>query len=382
MRSRGWRLGTKVAGALLACAALLGVWTSVALGLGQVGVPTVPKLPPPPPVPHVPTLPVAPPAPVPRVTTPTPPAPTAPTAPTAPSIPSVRAPTPTAPSVPPVRVVVGTLDHAVTGVLAPQAVAPSRTASPSSRASSRAPTRSTAASKKWVSLSGPPRHRSTTVAFRLKRPGRLVFTLEELWPACRKLATFPGNGRRGVNRVHFRPRVGKRSLRPGTYRLIAKRPNGRIVLRVKLVIVRGGKPTARRLAAARQANACAAAASLASASSGRGTTSGGGTPGQTGAPNPSGGGSHLAAPPEQPHANPPAGGVLGSSVSLSPSPKKIPFLVLALVGLAMLLLGIGALPRSAVPVAAAGALIARRRLEIAVAGIGTFVAAVVAYLLA
>ena len=44
--------------------------------------------------------------------------------------------------------------------------------------------------------------------------------------------------------------------------------------------------------------------------------------------------------------------------------------------------GIGALPRSAVPVAAAGALIARRRLEIAVAGIGTFVAAVVAYLLA
>jgi hypothetical protein len=73
--------------------------------------------------------------------------------------------------------------------------------------------------------------------------------------------------------------------------------------------------------------------------------------------------------------------VLGVSTSLSPTPKKLPFLVLALVGLAIILLALGALPRAALPVAT-GAVVARRRLEIAAAGMATLVASVIAYLIA
>jgi hypothetical protein len=92
--------------------------------------------------------------------------------------------------------------------------------------------------------------------------------------------------------------------------------------------------------------------------------------------------SRSAAPATPPAADRSSGGVLGVSTSLSPTPKKLPFLVLALVGLAILLFGVGALPRSLVPVAAAGAVVARRRLEIAATGVATLVASVIAYLLA
>ena len=68
--------------------------------------------------------------------------------------------------------------------------------------------------------------------------------------------------------------------------------------------------------------------------------------------------------------------------SLVPNAKKLPFLVLALVGIAILLLALGVLPASAAPHPAAAELLAERRLAVALGGLATLVAAVVAYLLA
>src|SRR5207302_10178766 len=101
--------------------------------------------------------------------------------------------------------------------------------------------RKAAASRRWVSLTGPSRRRTTTVAFRLAHAGPLVFTLEELWPSCRRLSTFHARGRRGVNHIHFKARIGSKRVAPGTYRLVARRPSGRLVMQAKLVIVRGRK---------------------------------------------------------------------------------------------------------------------------------------------
>jgi hypothetical protein len=232
----------------------------------------------------------------------------------------------------------------------------------------------------WVSITGPAHRRKTTVVFRLAHAGPLVFTLEELSPACRKLASFRGRGQRGVNRISFHARVGKKPVEPGTYRIVARRPGGRIVMQRTLVIVRGGKPSRRQLAAARRANVCPSTAKVATEP--RPLSDGGAPAGGSDSTPGTGSASHKTALPASPPAGHSAGEVLGVSTSLSPTPKKLPFLVLALVGLAIVLLALGALPRSVVPVAAAGAVVARRRLEIAAAGMATLVASVIAYLIA
>ena len=68
--------------------------------------------------------------------------------------------------------------------------------------------------------------------------------------------------------------------------------------------------------------------------------------------------------------------------SLVPTAKKLPFMVLALVGIAILLLALGVLPARAAPHPAAAQLLVERRLAVALGGLATLVAAVVAYLLA
>jgi hypothetical protein len=220
------------------------------------------------------------------------------------------------------------------------------------------------------------------VRFRLARAGRLLFTLQELWPACRHIATFRARGRHGVNKVRFRARTGAKALQPGTYLLVARRPDGRVVLRVRLVVVRSGKPSRRQLAAARQADACAALAAVTELATAPAAAIGRVASGESAnLAAPSSGVMRVAAPPAVPRSHP-SSGVLGVAKSLSPTPTKVPFLVLALIGLAIILLGIGALPRSAVPAGAVGALIARRRFEIVSAGMGMLVASVIAYLLA
>jgi hypothetical protein len=64
-----------------------------------------------------------------------------------------------------------------------------------------------------------------------------------------------------------------------------------------------------------------------------------------------------------------------------PAPAKLPFMALALVGLAILMLALGVLPPSGAPYAAVADLLVRRRLALALGGLGTLTAAIVAYLL-
>jgi hypothetical protein len=79
--------------------------------------------------------------------------------------------------------------------------------------------------------------------------------------------------------------------------------------------------------------------------------------------------------PELPH------GFLAGA-TLAPTVRKLPFAALGLVGLAIVLLALGALPASAVPHPAAASLLATRRIELAIGGLATLAASIAAYLLA
>jgi hypothetical protein len=68
-----------------------------------------------------------------------------------------------------------------------------------------------------------------------------------------------------------------------------------------------------------------------------------------------------------------------AGASPAPTVQKLPFAALALLGLAILLLALGALPATAMPLPAAASVLASRRTEIAVAGLATLAASIAAY---
>ena len=70
-----------------------------------------------------------------------------------------------------------------------------------------------------------------------------------------------------------------------------------------------------------------------------------------------------------------------SSGRLLPTARKLHFLALALAGLAVLLLGLGALPASLAPHPALAEALVERRFALALGGLGTLAAAGFAYLL-
>ncbi|MGB2875810.1 MAG: hypothetical protein WBB76_10100 [Gaiellaceae bacterium] len=87
----------------------------------------------------------------------------------------------------------------------------------------------------------------------------------------------------------------------------------------------------------------------------------------------------IPAASESPHVSFPHG--IFTSSALVPTVRKAPFLVLALVGLAILLLSLGVLPPSLAPTPAAAELLVESRVALAFGGIGTLVVAMAAYLL-
>lgn len=68
-----------------------------------------------------------------------------------------------------------------------------------------------------------------------------------------------------------------------------------------------------------------------------------------------------------------------AGATLAPTGQKLPFAALALVGLAILLLALGALPATAVPHPAVASVLASRRTEIAIAGLATLATSIAAY---
>jgi hypothetical protein len=225
-------------------------------------------------------------------------------------------------------------------------------------------------SRTWVSATGPKRRRTTVLRFVLPRRTRLVFVVQQLAPVCRVVSRFAVAGHAGVNRVRFpRPASGLK-LDAGTYRISGRTGRGRVVERVILVVFDHGPPNAGELQAARSANVCPAPTTLA----------------------PPGGASsdaRVARPlstPGRPATNGPAlksdslpGGVLGSTAAQAARAVR-PMLV-ALLAVAIVLLGIASLPQLAFVDRRANQLLARHRIEIAALGAAAFIAVVITFLL-
>jgi hypothetical protein len=228
-------------------------------------------------------------------------------------------------------------------------------------------------SRRWIATSGPKRRRLTTLTFVLPRASRVVFVVEQISPVCRIAGRFTVNGRSGLNRIRFPRPASSRRLEPGTYRIRAHTPAGSLVQRVTIVVFDRGAPTHDQIVAARASNVCGTSARLATAS------------GSTGAPNTSG----VRSPPLTPGhpsasgpsegANSRSGAVLGSTVEKAA--RAIRPVLVALLALAIALLGIAALPRLVLSDSRANELLAEHRAEIAGLGAAAFVAVVVAFLL-
>lgn len=88
--------------------------------------------------------------------------------------------------------------------------------------------------------------RAARITFTLSAPGRVVFVVRGPAPACGVAARFRVRGRRGVNRVRFTGRVGRRTLPAGTYRITA-RTRGRAPSR-PIVVQVGDEATRDRFA--------------------------------------------------------------------------------------------------------------------------------------
>jgi hypothetical protein len=185
-------------------------------------------------------------------------------------------------------------------------------------------------------------------------------------------------GHKGTNRFRLRGSVGHRKLPPGTYRLAARTHGGPSVV-YTTVLVRRHRPTRSELASALRSNACVAAGQLAIArlvgaavgsifGSASGITSGGST--STG--NSTGAESRTlgVAARAQPSIS------TFSPANLSKNARDP--LAIAALGAAILLLGVAALPRTAIPDPRLMDLVVRYRAEVVVAGAGAFAAGVLA----
>jgi hypothetical protein len=218
--------------------------------------------------------------------------------------------------------------------------------------------------RSWISRSGPRAQRQTTFVFRLSRAAIVELVLTRLAPDCRVVGKFRVAGRAGLNHVRFRGRIGRRVLRAGTYRVTARtlRPRSATPVRVHLVIVGRPNPLPGELAAARAANACVAVDKRESVS--------------------------VAAPAAP---APPAGrgsestfkrvsGVLGTQFTKAVEiVQRVPTFLFFVLGLAIALLGLAALPGRAAPSLRLHKLLAYHRDLVALAGTVTLIGAAITY---
>ena len=225
------KVRTTVVGAALLLAGLLaGLLSAQALGevgvpgVTTVGLPTVPL-----PVPTTPPAPTPVPAP--------PPAPPTPPAPAAPTVPGLPVPSPTA--TPPVTV--SPLPSSVQSsersagsargsTYSGQAAGRREPASANSRA------RVTRIRARSNRVTRGKHRKAARITFTLSAPGRVVFVVRGPAPSCGVAGRFSVQGRRGVNHVRFRGRVGRRNLPYGKYRITA-RTRGSAPSRAIVVVV-------------------------------------------------------------------------------------------------------------------------------------------------
>lgn len=216
----------------------------------------------------------------------------------------------------------------------------------------------------WISRSGPRAQRQTTFVFRLSRAAVVELVVTRVAPDCRVVGRFRVAGRAGLNRVQFRGRIGRHVLRAGTYRVTARtlRPRGATPVRVHLVIVGRPNPLPAELAAARASNTCVSVDKREAVSVGAAAASG-----------------------------PPAGrdtesafkrvsGVLGTQFTKAVEVVQgVPTFLFFVLGLAIALLGLAALPGRAAPTLRLHKLLAYHRELVALAGTVTLIGAAITY---
>jgi len=320
---------------------------------------------------------------------PVPPVPTLPTVTV--TVPAAPVPLPAIPTLPqpvlpePVRTVTSASSSAapapVGAAVAGLSQSPSGgggSSAPTAGGSSAAPSSRSAvvdhfhSSRPWIGTSGPKQRRTTTFTFVLQQAGPVAFTVNQVSPVCVGIGRFTVAGHAGLNRVRFAGVVHGRRLAPGTYRISIRSASGRVVRQVTLVVVGGSAPSQAELRSLRSANACKGSGATASTTAliplATQKLPGPPTVSQQVAPE------GLAPRGQNLHS-----GVLASTVEKAA--RAIRPLLVALLALAILLLGVASLPREAVPEPRMHYLLARHRVELAGLGAAALVAVALAFVL-
>jgi hypothetical protein len=219
----------------------------------------------------------------------------------------------------------------------------------------------------WIARRGSKRQQRTVLVFTLPKAALVEFVVVQISPRCRRVGRFHVRGRRGVNRVPFQGRVGGRALSPGTYRIQAKAGQHRVV-DARLVVVSRRDPG--KIASARSADACTPAATSVTSAGARTSASG-----------PAGTAEALPKGAATDHR--PSKGSLGEQFTREAvdAVASIPPWVYALLGVAIALLAVAALPLRATPSAETAMFLAHRRGVIAAAGAAALAVATIAYAL-
>ena len=235
-------------------------------------------------------------------------------------------------------------------------------------------------SRSWISRSGPRSRRAATLTFVLPRPAVVEFVVFRIAPDCTRVGSFRVAGRTGVNRVRFRGRVRGKALTPGTYLIRARAAGGRMLAKTRLVVF-DRPPRPAELRAARSSNVCGGRADSGSAAGGHGLPGGNGA--KVSAPGVlpvEGAGSSTV---EQRGKPPLSVDVLGERFTrVTDAVKAIHPVFFVLLGVAIALLALAAIPARLMPNARAAALLAYRRGAVAFAGAAALVTVMFAYAVA
>jgi hypothetical protein len=242
-----------------------------------------------------------------------------------------------------------------------------------------------ASTRSWIAAQGPAQRRVTTLRFRLRGNGLVRFTVMQVAPLCRFVMTFAVHGHAGLNRVRFGGRVHGAPLAAGTYRITARTRRGAVIAVTTLVVVDARAPSPDELALARQSNVCAASGVLGEAAV-RGSLAAALDRNANG----DAGASTIVRHQRESDGKPskkgksPSGDSSNSvaSASIAAVDKAKSPLVIVLLGLAVTMLGLAALPRTAVADPRVSGLVVAHRVELAAAGTAALLAAVVAMMLA
>jgi hypothetical protein len=368
-----------VASQALAAAPGIGLPTTVP---SVSSVPSVPPLPPPPVT--VPTLPVKPPPPPPTTTPKLPPPPTV----SVPTTTTVKTPVTTtsvsvtpgaslsraAPS-PTGGATVSSAPHTAAAIGTGSATGGGFGSTPPTTAgapagSSAAGVQGLRSSRHYVVVRGK-KARRILLTFVLPRASRVYFVVTQLSPGCEVVGRFSIRGRQGLNHVPFYGRIGKRKLQPGTYRIAAHTRRRPTLARITLVVV-DHAPTLAQLRTAQAANVCPATSAFAS---------GLGSDGGDSSALPSTGNASNASvvPPRGLRVGSGAGAVLGTEIAKVA--RALQPLLIALLGIAILLLGAASLPHPTTPMSRFSDDLARHRTALAGLGAAALVGAALAFLL-